>query len=119
MCPRCKSRLWRVPKIAPVRLGRGLGVDEVLGAYRVGIRRLTRRYGVKKLRVFGSVRRGEATQQSDVDLLVTWNRSHTLLDRAALAVELSRLIGRRVDLVNEGSLHWAIAPQVESEAIPL
>lgn len=69
--------------------------------------------------VFGSVRRREATEGSDVDLMVRWGRPHSLLDRASLAAEIEAIVGRRVDLVNEGGLHWAIEPQVESERVPL
>lgn len=77
------------------------------------------RYGVDRIWVFGSVRRREATHSSDVDLMVRWRRPHSLLDRVSLATELETILGRRVDLVNEGGLHWAITPQVESERVPL
>jgi uncharacterized protein len=65
------------------------------------------------------VRRREATQRSDVDLLVRWARPHSLLDRAELEQEIEDLVGRPVEIVNEGGLHWAIEPQVESEKVPL
>jgi len=80
---------------------------------------VARRHGVERLWVFGSVRRREAAESSDVDLMVRWARPHSLLERVSLAAEIESLIGRRVDLVNEGGLHWAIAPQVESEKSPL
>ena len=69
--------------------------------------------------VFGSVRRAEATPQSDVDLIVAWRRPVSLLHRAGLCADLERILGRNVDLVNEGGLHWAIEPQVMAEAVPL
>ena len=69
--------------------------------------------------VFGSVRRREATENSDIDLMVRWKKPVSLLVRATLSVELENLLGRRVDIVNEGGLHWAVAPQVEAEAVPL
>lgn len=119
VCPRCKSRLWRVPKIRPPVLSNGLGIEEVLGPYRREIRQLTRDYPVTQLWVFGSVRRREATRFSDVDLMVRWSRPVSLLDKAKLNVKLEEILRRKVDLVNEGGLHWAIEPQVEVERVPL
>ncbi|MGI0132109.1 MAG: nucleotidyltransferase domain-containing protein [Thermoplasmata archaeon] len=119
MCPRCKSRLWDVPVARPVRLGTGLGIDEVLGPHRAAVLRIARRYGVSKVEVFGSVRRREATEKSDVDLMLTWRRPHSLLDRAGLGNDLEALLGRPVDLVYRGGLHWSVKPQVEAEVVPL
>lgn len=107
------------PRIRPVELGRGLGIEELLHPYRDKIWAAVRRYGVDRLWVFGSVRRRGATASSDVDLMVRWARPHSILTRESLALELESILGRRVDLVNEGGLHWAIAPQVESEKVPL
>jgi uncharacterized protein len=119
MCPRCKSRRFDQPKLRPVRLGHGLGIPEVIAPHRQAIRRAGRRYGVRRIWVFGSVRRREATRRSDVDLLVEWQRPVSLLDVAGLRAELCQALGRGVDLVNRHGLHWAIEPQVEAEKIPL
>ncbi len=91
----------------------------MVGPHRSEILRLTRRYGVSHVWIFGSVRRREASSESDLDLMVRWNRPHSLLDRAGLASDLEDLLGRRVDVVNEKGLHWAIAPQVEAEKVSL
>ena len=69
------------------------------------------------MRVFGSVARKEATESSDVDILVEPDRRG--FDRWGLTVELKKLLGREVDLVPERSLHWLVQPQVIAEAIPL
>lgn len=119
ICPRCKSRLWDTPKITPVKIGSALGIDEILKPHLNEIRRLARRHGASRILVFGSVRRGNATDRSDVDLLVRWKKPISLLARAGLCADLERLLGRSVDLANEGGLHWAIAPQVMAEAVPL
>jgi uncharacterized protein len=100
-------------------LGRGLGIEEILHPHREDILRAARKHGAAGVWVFGSVRRREATQASDVDLLVRWARPHSLLDRAELEQEIEELVGRPVEIVNEGGLHWAIEPQVESEKVPL
>jgi len=97
----------------------GLGIDEVLGPHRPEILRLGREYGASKLWVFGSVRRRQATKKSDVDLMVRWERPVSLLVKAELNADLEEILGRKVDLVNEGGLHWAIEPQVEAERVSL
>ncbi len=119
MCPRCKSQLWNVPKLRPIRAGVGLGVEAIVGPHRSQIRRLARRYGATNLRVFGSVRRGEADSDSDLDLLVDWKEGASLLQSAGFRVALQELLHRRVDTVEERFLHWALRPQVLAEAVPL
>jgi hypothetical protein len=55
--------------------------------------------------VFGSTSRGEATPDSDIDLLVRFSRPKSLLTLVALERQLSAALGRQVDLVTESSLH--------------
>jgi uncharacterized protein len=119
LCPRCKSIHFREPRIQPIRLGVGLGIPEVIAPHRQEILRIARRFGVRGLWVFGSVRRREATGRSDVDLLVEWGRPSSLLDAAGLRMELRESLGREVDLVNRHGLHWALDPQVEAEKVPV
>ncbi len=119
ICPRCKSRLWDVPKLRPIAHGRGLGIPEILGPHRNELIVAARARGFGHLRVFGSVRRGEATPKSDVDLLVDPGESTSLLDRAALTNELESILGRKVDVVADDALHWLIRPQVLFEAVPV
>ena len=102
-----------------LRLGDGLGRDEILLPHRTEVLRLAKRYGARKLRVFGSVRRREADANSDVDLLVEWRPGTSLLDSAGFRVAIQELLGRKVDTVEEQFLHWAIRPHVLAEAIPL
>jgi len=102
--------------------GGGLGVEEVLGSYRKRIERIARRYGVREIRVFGSLARSTADSRSDVDLLVDFDRSRktrSTLRSVDFAMELERLLSRHVDVVTESSLHWFIQPQVVTEAVPL
>ncbi len=81
--------------------------------------RVGRAHGALGFRVFGSVRRREATATSDVDLLVRLRRSATWLDFSGLREDLESLLGRRVDLVEEGQLPSALRAQIEAEAVPL
>jgi uncharacterized protein len=118
-CSRCKSKYWDVPKIRPVRIGRGLGIEEILLPHRNEILALARKYGASELRVFGSVRRREATAKSDVDFLVDWKRPVSLLAYAGLRSGLEEVLGRKVDLANRGGIHPALEPRIEAEAVPV
>ncbi|MCK9306369.1 MAG: nucleotidyltransferase family protein [Methanoculleus sp.] len=77
------------------------------------------RHGARRVRVFGSVVRGEETPASDLDLLVEFEPGRSLLDHIALAQDLKDLLGREVDVVTEGGLHWYIRDRVCREAVPL
>ncbi len=75
------------------------------------------RYGIARLEVFGSVSRGEAGADSDVDVLYDLVPGHHLTWNIELLVdELSEAFGRRVDLVSRRSLHPLIRASVEAEA---
>ncbi len=81
------------------------------------VARICKHYGVARLDVFGSVARGDADRESDVDVLYVlepgshlgWNIEH-------LADELSEVFGRPVDLVSRNALHQRIREQVLAEA---
>jgi len=120
ICPRCKSARWDRPKIRK-SLGRrtGLGIAEVIGRHRDAVLRTARRYGATEVRVFGSVGRGQATSESDVDLLVRFREGGDLFDQLHLEHDLARILGRRVDVVTEAGLHPLVRPQVLYEASPL
>jgi uncharacterized protein len=65
------------------------------------------------------VRRREAVQGSDVDLLVNWPHHPSLLQTSEFRVAVKQLLQRPVDVVDERFLHWAIRPQVLAEAVPV
>lgn len=88
-------------------------------AKRVEILGLAARHGARNLRLFGSVARGEARPESDVDFLVDLSPGATLLDLGALQMDLQDLLGRKVDVVEPAALHWYIRDRVLSEAVPL
>lgn len=71
------------------------------------------------LRFFGSLARGEARPDSDIDLLVRMERGRSLFDQAALLLELRDLLGRDVDVVTEEGLRGSIRERVLREAVPL
>ena len=92
-------------------------IVEVLKEKRDEILRIAARHGASNVRVFGSVARGEANAQSDVDLLVELERGRSLLDHAALMLDLERLLGRRVDIATERGLKPQIREHILREAV--
>ena len=94
-----------------------------LDALRTGLRdevlRLAKQRGAHSVRVFGSVARGEANQNSDLDLLVAWEPGRSLLDHAGLVQDLQELLGVKVHVGTEKSLHWYVRDRILREATPL
>lgn len=83
------------------------------------ILRLAERRGAHNLRVFGSVTRGDADESSDLDLLVAWEPGRSLLDHAGLVQDLQELLGMKVHVGTENSLHWYVRDRILREATPL
>ena len=77
------------------------------------------RRGVVRAGVFGSVARGEATDQSDVDFLVEFEKGRTLLDLSGLRLDLMELLGCEVDVATPGSLHPKLRDRIMGELVPL
>jgi predicted nucleotidyltransferase len=73
---------------------------------------LLKKRGVKKAAVFGSVARGEQTSKSDIDLLVEFQATPTLLEMARLQRELEHITKKPVDLVTYRSLHPLIRRRI-------
>ncbi len=77
------------------------------------------RHGVIRAALFGSRARGEATEESDIDILVEFNGEKTLLDLAALQIELEQVLGRKVDVLTYRSLHPRIRDKVLRDQVVL
>jgi len=78
---------------------------------------LRERFGVKSLRLFGSVARDEASEQSDVDVLVDFDSTPSLFGFLRLKRHLQDLLGANVDLITETGLKERARPRVEKDAI--
>ncbi len=88
-----------------------------LRSVRSAIAGVCAKYGVVELSVFGSTVRGEADEDSDVDLLYVRGPQATKgLAFFGLRRELEELLGHRVDLVPKEGLHWVIRDQVLGDA---
>ena len=86
---------------------------------RDAILEIARRYGAADIRVFGSVARGNATDASDLDLIVRFEPSRSLLDHGGLVMDLRELLGMRVDVIDEEAMRPRFRQHVMQEAIPL
>lgn len=80
---------------------------------------LAERYGVEKLEVFGSYVRDKQKRDSDLDILVTFRKTPSLLTFIAIENYLSDLLGVKVDLVMKDSLKPNIGRQILREVIPV
>ena len=91
-------------------------IDVLLRERREEILRIAHQHGARNVRVFGSVARGEATEDSDIDLLVEAGDNTSAWFPAGLIDELETLLGRRVDIVTETSLYWLLRRRILKEA---
>ncbi len=80
---------------------------------------ILKRKGVEFAGVFGSYARGEADDESDVDLLVRFSEPLSLIQLVGLERELSEALGIKTEVITEKSLHRYIAPYVFQDLKPL
>jgi len=106
-------------EIANERGARVMPLDELLRTKREDILRIAKNYGAYNVRVFGSVARGEADSESDIDLLVNMESGRSLLDLGGLLMDLEDLLGCNVDVVTEDGLRERIRARVLKEAVAL
>ena len=90
-----------------------------LASRRGDILRVAARHGARNVRVFGSFVRGEAREDSDLDLLVDLDPGRSLLGLAALMLDLQELLGRRVDVGTAAGLRPRYRDHILAEAVPL
>ena len=91
--------------------------NELLMAKREEILQIAARYGAHNVRVFGSVARGEAGPESDIDFLVDMEPGRSLFDLGGLLMDFKKLLGVEVDIVTEQGLRTRIREHVLREAV--
>ena len=96
-----------------------MSLDELVQTKREDILRAANRHGAFNVRVFGSVARGEADSESDIDLLVDMEPGRSLLDLSGLLIDLEDMLGCNVDVVTERGLRDRIRERVLKEAVAL
>jgi uncharacterized protein len=89
---------------------------DLVQSKRTEILSTAKRYGVKEIRLFGSVARGDDVAESDVDFLVELFPGRSLFDLGALVMDLRDLLGVEVDVVTPLSLNKRIREKVLHEA---
>ena len=86
---------------------------------RKDILRIASKYGARNVRIFGSMARGEAKEDSDIDFLVDMEPGRSLFDLGGLLMDLQNLLAQKVDVVTEKGLRPRIRDRVLKEALPL
>lgn len=96
-----------------------MGIPEIVGSKKEQILAIAAKYGASNVRIFGSVARGTADADSDIDFLVQLESGRSLFDLGGLLMDLQKLLSRKVDVVTEKGLHWYIRDRILKEAQPL
>jgi hypothetical protein len=76
-------------------------------------------YGVSSIEIFGSFVRGEQREDSDIDVLVDFDRDVSLLDVSALQVFLTEQLGAQIDVVLKRSVRKELKDRIFAEAVPV
>ena len=94
-------------------------MNPALSSKRESILNIATTHGVTMIKVFGSFARGEDKPGSDIDVIVNLEEGRSLFDLIALKNDLEELLGRKVDVVTEDSVHWFIKDKIIQEAIEI
>ena len=96
-----------------------MGIDDVLRPKRQEILRIASKHGVARVQVFGSFAHGEASESSDLDLLIEVQGPTPPWFPGGLVADLEALLGRRVDVVEPDALQEDTRVRILQEAVPL
>jgi uncharacterized protein len=83
------------------------------------LRQIAERYGARRLSVFGSMARGDADENSDVDLLIEPGRALSGFELGSLLMDAQELLDRKVDVVTINALHPLMREQVLAESVQI
>lgn len=90
-------------------------IDEI----KTKIAPILKKYGIKKAGIFGSYARGEVKEGSDIDILVEFEKSIGLIDFIGAEIEMSDVLGVKVDLVTEGALKPRIKENILNSLVQI
>ena len=96
-----------------------MAVESFVFENRAEILRLAAKHGARNVRVFGSCARGDAGEDSDVDLLVDVGPDHSSWFPGGLVADLEDLLRRRIQVVTTRALNPRLRDRVLSEAVSL
>ena len=94
-----------------------MGISEVIKDKRAEILRIAAKHGVRQIRIFGSVARGQAGPSSDVDFLVEVGPKHSSFFPGGLVADLEDLLGRPVDVVEPEGIYPPLKDSILKEAV--
>ena len=80
---------------------------------------MLRRHSITRAGVFGSIARGQATPESDVDILIELDRQASLLDFIGIKLDLEDVLGRSVDLVEYAAIKPRLRDRILRDEVPL
>lgn len=100
-------------------MDQALDTAQLVKAKREEIQRIAAKHGARNVRVFGSVARGDARPESDVDFLIEAGPVTSSWFPAGLILDLEELLGRSVEVVTEQGLDPLLRDRVLREAIPV
>ncbi len=96
-----------------------MDISVLIQEKRQDILRIAKEHGAVNIRIFGSVARGEADENSDIDFLVDMEPGRNLLDLGGLLMDLRELLLMDVDVITEKGLKQRIRARVLREAVAL
>jgi uncharacterized protein len=96
-----------------------MNISQLLQQKRQQVLEIAEGHGARNVRLFGSVARGEATETSDLDLLIEMDSGRGLLDVIAIKQDLEELLGCKVDVVTEAAISPYLRDKVLHEAVSL
>ena len=94
-------------------------MNEQIRAAREKALEILQKNGIKRAAFFGSIVRGEMTDESDIDILIEFEGRKSLLDLAGLKLDLEDALERRVDLLTYRSLHPMLKDRILAEQVPI
>jgi predicted nucleotidyltransferase len=96
-----------------------VAIEDLIHDKRAEILRIAAANGATRVRIFGSVARGLARPDSDLDLLVDFEPGRTLLDLVAIKQDLEDFLGREVHVVTEAAISPSLRDEILEHAAPL
>jgi predicted nucleotidyltransferase len=92
---------------------------EILGKHKQEILAAAKENGMRNVRIFGSVARGEARIDSDINLLVEIEDDRTLFDLIRFKQTIEDIVGRKIDVISDQGLHETMRETIMNEVIEL
>ncbi len=96
-----------------------MSIKDLLRSKRTEILQIAERHGAINIRIFGSVARGEDNESSDIDFLVEMEPGRSLMDHAALLLELQDSLGHKVDVISDRGIKPRIRDIILKESVSL